>query len=77
MALKRRHAAVPRLHAPLLAAALFFVAFPVVAYFLLHGGGLHGFGVSWSTEALAGIADTTLANVAAWKAGAPVNVVRA
>ena len=28
-------------------------------------------------EALAGIADTTRANVAAWAAGAPVNVVKA
>jgi general L-amino acid transport system permease protein len=26
---------------------LFFFAFPVVAFFLLHGGGLTGFGVSW------------------------------
>ena len=31
----------------------------------------------FTREALAGIADTTLANVAAWAAGAPVNVVQA
>ena len=31
----------------------------------------------FTREALAGIADTTLANVAAWAAGAPVNVVSA
>ncbi|WP_426395653.1 2-hydroxyacid dehydrogenase [Ralstonia sp. R-29] len=30
----------------------------------------------FTREALAGIADTTLANVAAWAAGAPVNVVK-
>ena len=34
---------IPRLPAKGLNAGLFFVAFPVVAFFLLHGGGLNGF----------------------------------
>ncbi|WP_456715097.1 amino acid ABC transporter permease [Bradyrhizobium sp. USDA 4353] len=33
-------------------AALFLFALPVVAFFLLYGGGLSGFGVSWMTSAL-------------------------
>jgi general L-amino acid transport system permease protein len=37
---------------------LFFVAFPVVAFFLLHGGGLKGFGVSWTANILAGFTDS-------------------
>ena len=41
---------VPRLPAKSLNAGLFFVAFPVVAFFLLHGGGINGFGVSWIVE---------------------------
>ena len=39
-------------------AGLFFVAFPVVAFFLLHGGGLSGFGVSWTVGLLAGLASS-------------------
>ncbi|MCC8937610.1 amino acid ABC transporter permease [Bradyrhizobium sp. Arg68] len=38
---------IPRLPAKGLNASLFFFAFPVVAFFLLRGGGLTGFGVSW------------------------------
>ena len=34
---------IPRLPAKGLNAGLFFFAFPVVAFFLLHGGGLQGF----------------------------------
>ena len=37
-------------------AGLFFIAFPVVAFFLLRGGGLSGFGVSWATGVLSGFA---------------------
>ena len=33
-------------------AGLFFFAFPVVAFFLLHGGGISGFGVSWAAGLL-------------------------
>jgi general L-amino acid transport system permease protein len=47
---------IPRLPAKGLNAGLFFVAFPVVAFFLLHGGGLSGFGVSWTTDFLSGFA---------------------
>ena len=39
---------IPRLPAKGLNAGLFFVAFPVVAFFLLHGGGIGGFGISWT-----------------------------
>jgi general L-amino acid transport system permease protein len=47
---------IPRAPAKGLNAALFFVAFPVVAFFLLHGGGLGGFGVSWTADFLSGFA---------------------
>ena len=43
---------VPRLPAKGLNASLFFVAFPVVAFFLLHGGGIKGFGLSWTAGVL-------------------------
>ena len=49
---------IPRLPAKGLNAGLFFVAFPVVAFFLLHGGGLTGFGVSWTAGLLSGFADS-------------------
>jgi general L-amino acid transport system permease protein len=49
---------IPRLPAKGLNAGLFFVAFPIVAFFLLHGGGLTGFGVSWSAGLLSGLADS-------------------
>lgn len=45
---------IPRLPAKGLNAGLFFIAFPIVAFFLLHGGGLHGFGVSWTVDFLSG-----------------------
>jgi general L-amino acid transport system permease protein len=41
---------IPRLPAKAFNAALFFVAFPFVAFFLLYGGGLNGFGVGWVTH---------------------------
>ncbi len=47
---------IPRLPAKGLNACLFFVAFPVVAFFLLLGGGLTGFGVSWTAGVLSGFA---------------------
>lgn len=49
---------LPRLPAKGLNATLFFVAFPVPAFFLLHGGGLSGFGVSWSAGLLSAFADS-------------------
>jgi general L-amino acid transport system permease protein len=49
---------IPRLPAKGLNAGLFFIAFPVVAFFLLHGGGLDGFGVRWSVGLLSALADS-------------------
>jgi len=49
---------VPRLPAKGASAGLFFIAFPIVAFFLLHGGGIQGFGVSWTAGALAGFNDS-------------------
>ncbi len=49
---------IPRVPAKGLNAGLFFVVLPVVAFFLLHGGGLRGFGVSWTTDFLSGVADS-------------------
>ncbi|WP_322516954.1 ABC transporter permease subunit [Rhodopseudomonas palustris] len=46
---------IPRAPAKTLNAGLFFVAFPVLAFFLLHGGGLEGFAVSWATELVSGL----------------------
>jgi len=45
---------IPRLPGKSLNAGLFFMAFPVVAFFLLVGGGLSGFGVSWTSTLLSG-----------------------
>src|SRR6266481_4979049 len=49
---------IPRLPAKGLNAGLFFVALPIVAFFLLHGGGLRGFGVSWTAGLLSGFNDS-------------------
>jgi general L-amino acid transport system permease protein len=49
---------IPRLPAKGLNACAFFLAFPVVAFFLLHGGGLQGFGVNWSAGVLSGFNDS-------------------
>ena len=49
---------LPRLPAKGLNAGLFFLAFPVVAFFLLLGGGLEGFGVSWTAGLLSGFSDS-------------------
>ncbi|MET4115033.1 general L-amino acid transport system permease protein [Bradyrhizobium sp. JR4.1] len=43
---------IPRLPSKGLNAGLFFFAFPVVAFFLLHGGGIKGFGLSWTADLL-------------------------
>ncbi|MBR0712903.1 amino acid ABC transporter permease [Bradyrhizobium liaoningense] len=43
---------IPRLPAKGLNAGLFFFAFPVVAFFLLRGGGITGFGLSWTAGLL-------------------------
>jgi general L-amino acid transport system permease protein len=48
---------IPPLPAKGLNASLFFIAFPVVAFFLLRGGGLNGLGVNWVTGLLSGLAD--------------------
>ncbi|MGB8399806.1 amino acid ABC transporter permease [Bradyrhizobium sp.] len=49
---------IPRLPAKGLNSWLFFLAFPVVAFFLLHGGGLEGFGISWTAGLLSGFNDS-------------------
>ncbi len=49
---------IPRLPAKGLNAGLFFMAFPVVAFFLLHGGGLSGFAISWTAGLLSGFNDS-------------------
>jgi general L-amino acid transport system permease protein len=49
---------IPRLPAKGVNAGLFFIAFPIVAFFLLRGGGLSGFGVSWTASLLSGFADS-------------------
>jgi general L-amino acid transport system permease protein len=67
---------IPRLPAKSLNAGLFFVAFPVVAFFLLHGGGLGGFGVSWTASLLSGFADSFEATGGALiRAGAATAIV--
>lgn len=43
---------IPRAPAKTLNSGLFFVAFPIVAFFLLHGGGLQGFGISLTAKLL-------------------------
>lgn len=49
---------IPRLPAKGINAGLFFLALPVVAFFLLYGGGLNGFGVSWTAGLLSGFNDS-------------------
>ncbi|MBT1512650.1 amino acid ABC transporter permease [Bradyrhizobium sp. SRL28] len=46
---------IPRLPGKAPNAILFFLALPVVAFFLLHGGGLDGLGVSWTAELLSSL----------------------
>jgi general L-amino acid transport system permease protein len=47
---------IPRLPAKSVNAGLFFLAFPVVAFFLLYGGGINGFGISWAADFLSTVA---------------------
>ncbi len=49
---------IPRAPAKTLNAGLFFIAFPVVAYFLLHGGGIRGFAITWSHDVLLALFDS-------------------
>ncbi len=49
---------IPRIPAKTLNAALFFIALPVAAFFLLHGGGIGGFGVTWTTDVAAALVDS-------------------
>jgi general L-amino acid transport system permease protein len=49
---------IPRLPAKGLNSGLFFFAFPIIAFFLLHGGGLGGFGVSWTAGVVSGFNDS-------------------
>ncbi|MGA7807858.1 amino acid ABC transporter permease [Bradyrhizobium sp.] len=67
---------IPRLPAKGLNSLLFFFALPVVAFFLLHGGGISGVGVSWTAGLLSGFADGIAgAGRALANAGASVPVV--
>jgi general L-amino acid transport system permease protein len=67
---------IPRLPAKGLSAGLFFIAFPVVAFFLLHGGGLSGFAVSWTAGLLSSFADSIAsAGDALTRASASIPVV--
>ena len=49
---------IPRLPAKGVNAGMFFVAFPFVAFFLLHGGGMKGFGVTWTAGLLSGLTNS-------------------
>ena len=49
---------IPRLPAKGPNAILFFLGLPVVAFFLLRGGGLGGLGVSWTAALLSGFNDS-------------------
>jgi general L-amino acid transport system permease protein len=61
---------IPRLPAKGINASLFFLAFPVVAFFLLHGAGIDGFAVSWTASLLSGFASSaTEAGSAVLRAG--------
>jgi general L-amino acid transport system permease protein len=65
---------IPRLPAKGLNSGLFFFALPVVAFFLLHGGGLSGLGVSWTASLLGTFADSvkSAGDALARAAGTPV-----
>ena len=47
---------IPRIPAKTLNSGLFFAAYPVIGFFLLHGGGLRGFAVNWTARLGAGLA---------------------
>ncbi|MBR0725364.1 amino acid ABC transporter permease [Bradyrhizobium manausense] len=80
---------IPRLPAKGVNAGLFFFAFPAVAFFLLHGGGITGFGVSWvasllqlfadsisgAGELLIGLSKTSAAGPLLWAIGSIIALV--
>jgi len=66
---------IPRAPAKTLNAGLFFVAFPVLAFFLLHGGGLHGFAVSWSADLLSALVESITGAGRKLAAGGAIGVV--
>lgn len=49
---------VPRVPAKALNSGLFFLAYPIVAFFLLRGGGIRGFVVNWSADLGSGLASS-------------------
>jgi len=51
---------IPRAPAKALNSGLFFVAYPVIGFFLLRGGGLKGFAVSWIADLGSGLAQSVL-----------------
>jgi general L-amino acid transport system permease protein len=64
---------IPRLPGKSLNATLFFIAFPVVAFFLLRGGGINGFAIGWVTAVLSSFAHSLIgAGNALTNAAAPV-----
>jgi general L-amino acid transport system permease protein len=65
---------IPRAPAKTLNAGMFFLAFPVLAFFLLYGGGLHGFAVSWSADLLAGLSDSIAGAGRKFAAGGAIGV---
>jgi len=46
---------IPRMPGKTVNAFLFFGAMPIVAYFLLHGGGIQGFGAAWFADVLSSL----------------------
>jgi len=62
---------IPRLPAKAINAGLFFLGFPVVAFFLLHGGGIDGFALSWAANLLSDFTSSVVeAGSAVSRAGA-------
>lgn len=49
---------IPRIPAKSANAGLFFLAFPVIAYFLLHGGGIRGFALTWTADMALALANS-------------------
>lgn len=49
---------VPRVPAKALNSGLFFLAYPIVAFFLLRGGGIRGFVVNWAADLGSGLASS-------------------
>ncbi|WP_424632027.1 amino acid ABC transporter permease [Bradyrhizobium sp. SYSU BS000235] len=49
---------IPRIPAKTLNSGLFFLAYPIIAFFLLRGGGIRGFVVNWSADLGSGLASS-------------------